>query len=97
MMDRRRNHQRRREDRLPDAEKTDAVATIARPVVLRWSDPGAAQHVEAFASVDAAIDAIQQRWRWLKDLAPHVTDGGGLVLFSTKSLREINDFPADDP
>ncbi|WP_372619159.1 hypothetical protein [Falsiroseomonas sp.] len=58
------------------------------PVYLRWRPTGApAPEMERFDDLDAALDAVEQRWESLRDHAPQILDARRVLLLSTEQLR----------
>jgi hypothetical protein len=58
------------------------------PVYLRWrpAGGGAAPEVEQFATLDAALDAVEARWESLQAEAPQILDARRVLLISTSDL-----------
>lgn len=61
--------------------------TTQGPVYLRWRASGAAPETEAFADLDAAFDAIEERWETLQHQAPQILDHRRILMISTDQLK----------
>ncbi len=57
------------------------------PVYLRWRDSGPAPSEEKFADLDAALDAVEERWEVLQHQAPQILSAHRVLLISTEDLR----------
>jgi len=57
------------------------------PVHLRWRATGAAPEIETFADLDAALDAVEERWEELQHQAPQILDARKILLISTDQLK----------
>jgi hypothetical protein len=57
------------------------------PVHLRWRASGAAPETETFADLDAALDAVEERWEELQHQAPQILDHRRILLISTEQLK----------
>ena len=64
------------------------------PAYLRWHTGGVAPETERFASLDAALDAVEARWETLRDQAPQVLDHRKVLVASTDDLVRM--MAADD-
>ena len=58
------------------------------PVHLRWRASGAAPEIEAFPDLDAALDAVEERWEELQHQAPQILDTRKILLISTDQLKD---------
>ncbi len=61
--------------------------TVQGPVHLRWRVAGAAPETEAFADLDAALDAVEARWETLQHQAPQILDARRILLITTEQLQ----------
>lgn len=61
--------------------------TTQGPVHLRWRASGAAPETETFPDLDAALDAVEERWETLQDQAPQILDHRKILLISTDQLK----------
>lgn len=61
--------------------------TTLGPVYLRWRSAGAAPEIESFPDLDAALDAVEDRWESLQDQAPQILDHRKILLISTEQLK----------
>ncbi len=61
--------------------------TTQGPVTLRWRAAGAAPAVETFADLDAALDAVEERWEVLQHQAPQILDARRILLITTEQLH----------
>ncbi|MBW6399129.1 hypothetical protein KPL78_14805 [Roseomonas sp. HJA6] len=61
--------------------------TTQGPVHLRWRAAGAAPEIETFADLDAALDAVEERWEELQHQAPQILDARKILLISTEQLK----------
>jgi hypothetical protein len=61
--------------------------TTQGPVTLRWRASGAAPQSETFPDLDAALDAVEERWEDLQDQAPQILDARRILLISTDQLK----------
>ena len=61
--------------------------TTQGPVHLRWRASGAAPQTETFPDLDAALDAVEERWETLQDQAPQILDHRKILLISTDQLK----------
>lgn len=57
------------------------------PVHLRWRDSGAAPQTEEFPDLDAALDAVEERWETLRHQAPQILDARRILLITTEQLE----------
>ncbi len=58
------------------------------PVHLRWRASGAAPETETFPDLDAALDAVEERWETLQHQAPQILDHRKILLISTEQLKD---------
>ncbi|MDI3307690.1 MAG: hypothetical protein QJR07_11375 [Acetobacteraceae bacterium] len=57
---------------------------------LRWRDGATpAPTVEQFETLDAALDAVEARWKTLQHQAPQLLDRRRVLLVSTEELRSM--------
>ena len=61
--------------------------TTQGPVHLRWRAAGAAPETEAFTDLDAALDAVEERWEELQHQAPQILDARRILLITTDQLQ----------
>lgn len=61
--------------------------TTQGPVTLRWRSSGAAPQTETFADLDAALDAVEDRWEELQHQAPQILDARRILLITTEQLQ----------
>ncbi|HWT08974.1 MAG TPA: hypothetical protein VN329_07400 [Roseomonas sp.] len=61
--------------------------TTQGPVHLRWRSAGAAPETEAFPDLDAALDAVEDRWEELQHQAPQILDARRILLITTEQLQ----------
>ena len=61
--------------------------TTQGPVLLRWRAAGAAPETETFADLDAALDAVEERWEELQRQAPQILDARRILLITTEQLQ----------
>ena len=61
--------------------------TTPGPVHLRWRAAGAAPESEAFPDLDAALDAVEDRWETLRHQAPQILDARRILLITTEQLE----------
>lgn len=61
--------------------------TTQGPVHLRWRSAGAAPETETFPDLDAALDAVEDRWESLQHQAPQILDHRRILLISTEQLK----------
>ncbi len=61
--------------------------TTQGPVHLRWRSAGAAPETETFADLDAALDAVEERWEELQHQAPQILDARRILLITTEQLH----------
>ncbi|NMJ40771.1 hypothetical protein GWK16_05930 [Roseomonas sp. JC162] len=61
--------------------------SIQGPVHLRWRASGAAPETETFPDLDAAFDAVEERWETLQHQAPQILDSRKILLISTEQLK----------
>ena len=61
--------------------------TTPGPVHLRWRSAGAAPETEAFPDLDAALDAVEDRWEELQHQAPQILDARRILLITTEQLQ----------
>ena len=59
------------------------------PAYLRWRESGAAPETERFATLNAALDAVEARWEALQHQAPQVLDHRKVLVASTDDLRKM--------
>jgi len=71
--------------------------TDTGPVFLRWRPGGPAPTEERFESLDAALDAVEERWDALQHQAPQVLSSRRVLLASTEDLRKMMMEPDDAP
>jgi hypothetical protein len=72
--------------------------TTQGPVHLRWRDSGAAPQTETFTDLDAALDAVEERWETLQHQAPQILDHRKILLISTDQLKDaMVEEEGDDP
>ena len=57
------------------------------PVHLRWRASGAAPETEEFPYLDAALDAVEDRWETLRHQAPQILDARRILLITTEQLE----------
>ena len=57
------------------------------PVHLRWRASGAAPETEEFPDLDAALDAVEDRWETLRHQAPQILDARRILLITTEQLQ----------
>ena len=57
------------------------------PVHLRWRASGAAPETEEFPDLDAALDAVEDRWETLRHQAPQILDARRILLITTEQLE----------
>ena len=57
------------------------------PVHLRWRASGAAPETEEFPDLDAALDAVEDRWETLRHQAPQILDARRILLITTDQLE----------
>jgi hypothetical protein len=58
------------------------------PFYLRWRVENAAKpELERFDDLDAALDAVEERWPTLRNQAPQILDARKVLLLSTEELR----------
>jgi len=58
------------------------------PFYLRWRVESAPKpEMERFDDLDAALDAVEERWATLRDQAPQILDARKVLLLSTDELR----------
>lgn len=63
------------------------TTTPTGPVHLRWRDSGAAPQTEEFPDLDAALDAVEERWETLRHQAPQILDARRILLITTEQLE----------
>lgn len=61
--------------------------TTPGPVHLRWRSAGAAPETETFTDLDAALDAVEERWEELQHQAPQILDARRILLITTEQLH----------
>lgn len=61
--------------------------TTQGPVHLRWRSAGAAPETETFPDLDAALDAVEDRWEALQHQAPQILDARRILLITTEQLH----------
>ncbi|MEO3474815.1 hypothetical protein AAFN86_23340 [Roseomonas sp. CAU 1739] len=61
--------------------------TTQGPVTLRWRAAGAAPQTETFSDLDAALDAVEDRWEELQHQAPQILDARRILLITTEQLQ----------
>ena len=61
--------------------------TTPGPVHLRWRAAGAAPETESFPDLDAALDAVEDRWETLRHQAPQILDARRILLITTEQLE----------
>ena len=59
------------------------------PAYLRWREGGAAPETERFATLNAALDAVEARWEALQHQAPQVLDHRKVLVASTDDLKKM--------
>ena len=59
------------------------------PAYLRWRVTGAAPETERFATLNAALDAVEARWEALQHQAPQVLDHRKVLVASTDDLKKM--------
>ena len=57
------------------------------PIHLRWRASGAAPETEEFPDLDAALDAVEDRWETLRHQAPQILDARRILLITTEQLE----------
>lgn len=65
--------------------------TATSPVILRWWAGGPAPSEERFENLDAALDAVEERWDSLQDQAPQILDARRVLMISTDDLHKAMD------
>ena len=71
--------------------------TTPGPVHLRWRAAGAAPETEAFPDLDAALDAVEDRWETLRHQAPQILDARRILLITTEQLEAAMVEEEDEP
>gem|GEM_PF-1509311 len=61
--------------------------TTQGPIHLRWRAAGASPETETFPDLDAALDAVEERWGDLQHQAPQILDHRKILLISTEQLK----------
>jgi hypothetical protein len=67
------------------------------PVYLRWREGTAkAPELEQFATLDAALDAVEARWDTLQHQVPQILDARKVLLISTADIETAMSLPEDE-